>query len=45
MRENLSGFASGLNEKDVWVMNVVPVNGSYTLKVVYDRGMMGTEHN
>ena len=45
MRENISGFTSGLSDKDVWVMNVVPVNGSNTLKVIYDRGMMSIVHN
>lgn len=38
-------FAAALIDKDVWVMNVVPVNASNTLKVIYDRGLMGTVHN
>lgn len=45
LRANLGGFAAALIDKDVWVMNVVPVNASNTLKVIYDRGLMGTVHD
>ena len=33
MRENLSVFVVTLIDKEVWVMNVVPINASNTLKV------------
>lgn len=45
MKANLGSFAAALNDKDVWVMNVVPENGPNTLKIVYDRGLLGTVHN
>lgn len=45
MSANLGGFAASLREKDVWVMNVVPLAESGKLKVIYDRGLMGTIHN
>uniref|UniRef100_A0A0D6R8L2 Methyltransferase n=1 Tax=Araucaria cunninghamii TaxID=56994 RepID=A0A0D6R8L2_ARACU len=45
MKANLGGFAAALKEKDVWVMNAVPENSQNTLKVIYDRGLLGTVHN
>ncbi|KAL6520199.1 hypothetical protein OROMI_032379 [Orobanche minor] len=45
MNSNLGGFAAALKDKDVWVMNVAPVNASVTLKIVYDRGLIGTTHD
>ncbi|CAL4966771.1 unnamed protein product [Urochloa decumbens] len=45
MSANLGGFAASLSKKDVWVMNVVPSTESGKLKVIYDRGLMGTIHN
>nr|GMC62071.1 probable methyltransferase PMT9 isoform X1 [Ipomoea batatas]GME06975.1 probable methyltransferase PMT9 isoform X1 [Ipomoea batatas] len=45
MNSNLGGFAAALKDKDVWVMNVAPVNASSRLKIVYDRGLMGTVHD
>lgn len=45
MNSNLGGFAAALNEKDVWVMNVAPVHVSARLKIVYDRGLIGTVHD
>ncbi|TKW23040.1 hypothetical protein SEVIR_4G267400v4 [Setaria viridis] len=45
MSANLGGFAASLRKKDVWVMNVVPFTESGKLKVIYDRGLMGTIHN
>lgn len=45
MNANLGGFAASLKKKDVWVMNVVPFMESGKLKVIYDRGLMGTIHN
>lgn len=45
MNSNLGGFAAALINKDVWVMNVAPVNSSAKLKIVYDRGLLGTVHD
>ena len=45
MKANLGSFAAALKDKDVWVMNVVPEDGPNTLKVIYDRGLIGTVHN
>ncbi|CAK9187799.1 unnamed protein product [Ilex paraguariensis] len=45
MKANLGSFGAALKEKDVWVMNVVPEDGPNTLKLIYDRGLIGTVHN
>lgn len=45
MKANLGSFAAALKDKDVWVMNVVPKDGPNTLKVIYDRGLIGSVHN
>ena len=45
MNSNLGGFAAALKDKDVWVMNVAPVNASAKLKIIYDRGLIGTVHD
>ncbi|KAJ3695454.1 hypothetical protein LUZ60_000831 [Juncus effusus] len=45
MNANFGGFAASLVSHDVWVMNVIPVNESDKLKVIYDRGLIGTIHN
>lgn len=45
MKANLGSFAAALKDKDIWVMNVVPENGPNTLKIIYDRGLLGTVHN
>ena len=45
MKANLGSFAAALKDKDVWVMNVVPENEQNTLKIIYDRGLIGTVHN
>lgn len=47
MKANFGGFAAALREKEypVWVMNVVPSAGPNTLKIVYDRGFIGSMHN
>lgn len=45
MKANLGSFAAALKEKDVWVMNVVPEDGPNTLKLIYDRGLIGSIHN
>lgn len=45
MNSNLGGFAAALINKNVWVMNVAPVNSSAKVKIVYDRGLLGTVHD
>ena len=45
MRANLGSFAAALRDKDVWVMNVVPEDGPNTLKLIYDRGLIGSVHD
>ncbi|KAK4773247.1 hypothetical protein SAY87_028266 [Trapa incisa] len=45
MKANLGSFAAALRMKHVWVMNVVPEDGPNTLKIVYDRGLIGSIHN
>lgn len=45
MNSNLGGFAAAVKDKDVWVMNVAPVNASARLKIIYDRGLIGTVHD
>ncbi|KAF5182341.1 Serine/threonine-protein kinase [Thalictrum thalictroides] len=45
MKANFGSFAAALKDKDVWVMNVVPEDGPNTLKLIYDRGLLGSVHN
>lgn len=45
MKANLGSFAAALKDKDVWVMNVVPHDEPNTLKIIYDRGLIGTVHD
>ncbi|KAK4429603.1 putative methyltransferase PMT10 [Sesamum alatum] len=47
MRAGYGGFATALLDFNVncWVMNVVPVSGSNTLPVIYDRGLIGVMHD
>uniref|UniRef100_A0A803N850 Methyltransferase n=1 Tax=Chenopodium quinoa TaxID=63459 RepID=A0A803N850_CHEQI len=45
MNSNLGGFAAALNDKDVWVMNVTPIRFASELKIIYDRGLIGTVHD
>ncbi|KAH9602314.1 hypothetical protein KSS87_010896 [Heliosperma pusillum] len=45
MKANLGSFAAALKDKDVWVMNVALDDGSNTLKVIYDRGLIGAVHD
>ena len=45
MKANLGSFAAALKDKDVWVMNVSPVGSSAKLKIIYDRGLIGTVHD
>lgn len=45
MKANMGSFGAALKNKDVWVMNIVSEEGPNTLKLVYDRGMIGSIHN
>ncbi|KAK1694803.1 hypothetical protein QYE76_011500 [Lolium multiflorum] len=45
MKANFGSFAAALKEKDVWVMNAVPHDGPSTLKIIYDRGLIGSNHD
>ncbi|XP_050219285.1 probable methyltransferase PMT3 [Mercurialis annua] len=45
MKANLGSFGAALRGKDVWVMNVVAEDGPKTMKVIYDRGLIGAVHN
>nr|CAB3473177.1 unnamed protein product [Digitaria exilis] len=45
MKANFGSFAAALKEKDLWVMNVVPHDGPSTLKIIYDRGLIGSNHD
>ncbi|KAL5998707.1 hypothetical protein ACLOJK_009652 [Asimina triloba] len=45
MRANMGSFAAALRDKNVWVMNVVPIDEQKTLKIIYDRGLIGTVHD
>lgn len=45
MNSELGGFAAALIDKDVWVMNVAPVHASAKLKIIFDRGLIGTVHD
>ena len=43
--KNVIRFAAALTNLPLWVMNVVPVNGSDTLHVIFDRGLIGIYHD
>lgn len=45
MKANMGSFGAALKDKDVWVMNVVPQDGPNTLKLIYDRGLIGATHD
>ncbi|XP_057532140.1 probable methyltransferase PMT26 isoform X2 [Amaranthus tricolor] len=45
MRASYGGFAAALNHLKLWVMNVVPINSSNTLPIIYERGLIGIYHN
>ena len=45
MNSNLGGFAAALSDRDVWVMNVAPTRASARLKIIYDRGLIGSVHD
>jgi len=39
------GFAASIIKDPVWVMNVVSSYGPNSLGVVYDRGLIGVNHD
>uniref|UniRef100_A0ACD6A9V9 Uncharacterized protein n=1 Tax=Avena sativa TaxID=4498 RepID=A0ACD6A9V9_AVESA len=39
------GFAAALRNMKVWVMNVVPIDSSDTLPIIYERGLFGIYHD
>ncbi|KAJ8504907.1 hypothetical protein OPV22_005793 [Ensete ventricosum] len=45
MNANMGSFAAALKDEPVWVMNVVPEDGPNTLKIIFDRGLLGTVHD
>ena len=45
MRAHLGSFAAARHERDVWVMNVIPEDQQHHLKIVYDRGLIGSVHD
>lgn len=45
MKASMGSFAAALKDKLVWVMNVVPDDGPNNLKLIYDRGLIGVNHN
>ncbi|XP_050367172.1 probable methyltransferase PMT3 [Argentina anserina] len=45
MKANMGSFAASLRNKPVWVMNVVTEDGPNTLKIIYDRGLIGSIHS
>ena len=45
MNAGFGGFAAALGDKAVWVMNTVHVEEYQKLDVVYDRGLIGVQHD
>lgn len=45
MNTLFGGFAAALIDSPIWVMNVVSTYGLNSLGVVYDRGLIGTNHD
>ncbi|KAK1390657.1 Methyltransferase [Heracleum sosnowskyi] len=45
MKANMGSFGAALKNKNVWVMNIVSEEGPNTLKLVYDRGQIGSIHD
>jgi hypothetical protein len=45
MNANYGGFAAGLSNDPVWIMNIVPNTMNSTLPVIYDRGLIGSYHD
>ncbi|XP_021760919.1 probable methyltransferase PMT24 [Chenopodium quinoa] len=45
MNASYGGFAAALKDLKLWVMNVVTVNSSDTLPIIYERGLFGIYHD
>ncbi|VFQ80452.1 unnamed protein product [Cuscuta campestris] len=45
MSAGYGGFAAGLVNLPLWVMNVVPISEPDTLPVIFDRGLIGMYHD
>ncbi|KAL5571731.1 hypothetical protein UlMin_021328 [Ulmus minor] len=45
MRAVYGGFAAALKDFKVWVMNVVPIDSSDTLPIIFERGLIGIYHD
>ncbi|KAF3791658.1 putative methyltransferase [Nymphaea thermarum] len=45
MKTIYGGLASALGSKEVWVMNVVPINAPDTLSIIFERGLVGIYHD
>ena len=45
MNAGLGGFAAALDSPKLWVMNVVPTIAENTLGVIYERGLIGLDHD
>ncbi|KAJ8450343.1 hypothetical protein Cgig2_004800 [Carnegiea gigantea] len=45
MKALYGGFAAALKDLQLWVMNVVPINTSDTLPIIYERGLIGVYHD
>lgn len=45
MNAYMGSFAAALKDEPVWIMNVVPEDRPNTLKIIYDRGLIGTVHD
>ncbi|BAT75435.1 hypothetical protein LR48_Vigan01g181700 [Vigna angularis] len=45
MRASYGGFAAAMKDLPVWVFNVVNIDASDTLPVIYERGLIGIYHD
>ncbi|KAL3639188.1 hypothetical protein CASFOL_017095 [Castilleja foliolosa] len=45
MKATNGGFAAALSDKNVWVINVVPVHAPDTLPIIFERGLFGIYHD
>ena len=45
MNAMFGGLGASMNDDPVWVMNVIPAFGQNTLPVIYDRGLIGVNHD
>ncbi|KAJ3672538.1 hypothetical protein LUZ60_007259 [Juncus effusus] len=45
MNSGIGSFAAALVRDPVWVMNVVPVENTESLGVIYERGLIGSYHD